>query len=303
SSLVAALAETEARLDHGEEDGAPESPLDHAALRRARDELGALAASFAAGRLYEKGARVVLAGRPNAGKSSLFNLILREERAIVSPEPGTTRDWIEASVELCGLPVRLVDTAGLREAASSVEAAGVARSRALADEAEAVAYLVDGSSGIDAEDQAFLASRPDALRVWSKADDPACAPAPEGFLPLSATTGAGFPVFADALLRLVAPRFGRRRPGGRDGDLGDGYEIAASATAGEAVVASPRQKALLDAAVSALDAALEAEARGAPLDAVALDLRDAADALGEMTGEIAGPEVLEAIFSRFCLGK
>jgi len=293
SSLVAALAETEARLDHGEEDGAPESPLDRAALRGARDQLSALAASFAAGRMFEKGARVVLAGRPNAGKSSLFNLILREERAIVSPEPGTTRDWIEASVELGGLPVRLVDTAGLREASSSVEAAGVARSRALADEAQAVAYLVDGSSGIAAEDEAFLASRPDALRVWSKSDDPACAPAPEGFLPLSAATGAGFPAFAEALLRLVSPSFGRR----------EGRGLAADTSAGDAVVASPRQKALLDAAVSALDAALEAEARGAPLDAIALDLRDAADALGEMTGEIAGPEVLEAIFSRFCFGK
>jgi tRNA modification GTPase len=106
ASIVDALAEAEARLDYAEEEDSPAGGLDPAALLRARDFVGGLSSSYAAGRLYERGARVVVAGRPNAGKSSLFNLLVREERSIVDSEPGTTRDWIEAGIELggpCGL--------------------------------------------------------------------------------------------------------------------------------------------------------------------------------------------------------
>jgi tRNA modification GTPase len=291
-ALVEALAEAEARLDYAEDDDSPAGGLDPASLRRVRDLVAGLAASYAAGRLYERGARAVVAGRPNAGKSSLFNLLVREERSIVAPDPGTTRDWIEAGIELGGLPVRLVDTAGLRGAAGPVEAEGVARSRRLAAEAEAVIYLVDGTRGLVPEDVAFLESRPDALRAWNKADSPECAPPPPGFLRVSASTGEGLPALAEALRRAIAPRFG----------LGSAAAERAHGT-GELRVASERQKLLLDRATAALDSALRAEADGTALDALVLDLRDAADALGEITGEIASAEVLEAVFSRFCLGK
>ncbi len=138
AEVVDALAEAEARLDYGEDDDSPSGGLDAASLKRTRDLVAALAASHEAARLYERGARAVVAGRPNAGKSSLFNLLVREERSIVASDPGTTRDWIESGIELGGLPVRLIDTAGLREAESEVEAAGVARSERLAGDAEAV---------------------------------------------------------------------------------------------------------------------------------------------------------------------
>jgi len=137
AAIVDALAEAEARLDYAEDDDSPSGGLDPSMLLRVRDLVMILAASYAAGRLYERGARVVVAGRPNAGKSSLFNLLVREERSIVDSDPGTTRDWIEAGIELGGLPVRLIDTAGLREPEGEVEAAGVARSRS-----EALAWCV-----------------------------------------------------------------------------------------------------------------------------------------------------------------
>jgi tRNA modification GTPase len=302
AAIVDELAEAEARLDYAEADDSPAGGLDPASLLRVRDLVAGLAASFAAGKLYERGARVVVAGRPNAGKSSLFNLLVREERSIVAREPGTTRDWIEAGIELGGLPLRLIDTAGLREAEGEVEAEGVARSRRLAAEAEAVVYLVDGVLGLADEDRAFLASRPDALRVWNKADDPRCAPPPSEFLRLSASTGEGLGELEDALRELVAPRFATGRV---ERGLGAAAEAAALATAaaGAATVASERQKLLLDRAASALDAALRGIEAEVPLDALVLDLHEAADALGEITGEVASEEVLEAIFSRFCLGK
>ena len=308
AAIVDALAETEARLDYAEDDDSPAGGLDPAMLRRVRDQVAALAASFVAGRLYERGARVVVAGRPNAGKSSLFNLLVREERSIVAADPGTTRDWIEAGIELEGLPVRLIDTAGLRDAPGGVEAEGVSRSRRLATEAEAVIYLVDGVLGLVGEDKAFLATRADSLRVWNKADDPACLPPPPGFLRLSAATGEGLPVLADTLRAVIAPCFGL--PSGASpphaplpDSASDGNHERGRRAAREATVASERQKLLLDRSVSALDSALAALESGTPLDALVLDLRDAADALGEMTGEIASEEVFEAVFSRFCLGK
>jgi tRNA modification GTPase len=297
-AIVDTLAEAEARLDYAEDDDSPAGGLDPSVLRRVRDLVAGLAASYATGRLYERGARAVVVGRPNAGKSSLFNLLIREERSIVASDPGTTRDWIESGIELGGLPVRLIDTAGLREASGEVEAAGVSRSRRLAEEAEAVIYVVDGVLGIASEDRAFLESRPDSLRVWNKVDDSRCEPTPPGFLRLSAATGEGLPALADALRALVAPRFGPSGTGRSRAETDRGPGGANAAT-----VASERQKLLLDRAVSALDAALSGLDAGMPLDALVLDLRDAANALGEITGEIASEEVLEAIFSRFCLGK
>jgi len=314
ASLIDALAEAEARLDYAEEEDSPAGSVDPSVVLSTRDLVVRLSASYAAGRLYERGARVVVAGMPNAGKSSLFNLLVREERSIVASEPGTTRDWIEAGIELGGLPLRLIDTAGIREAEGAIEAEGVSRSRRLAAEAEAVVYIVDGLVGLMPEDRAFLASRPDAICVWNKADDPRCAAPPEGFLRLSAATGEGLPELAEVLRAVLAPGFGLSADagGGRSSGDGPGPEGAASVGAGrtragqaerDLRVASERQKLLLDRAGAALDAALLGIESGVPLDALVLDLREAAEALGEITGEVAAEEVLEAIFSRFCLGK
>ncbi len=300
AELLGLLAEAELRLDYAEEDGAPGEGPAQAAIAGLRNRLAALCATYRAGRLYREGLCVVLAGRANAGKSSLFNLLLREERSIVSPDAGTTRDYVEAGIELGGFPVSLVDTAGLREADSAVEAAGIERSLRLLSEADLVLYLADGSDPLspDATDMGFLASRPDALPVWNKVDSPSCRSAPEGWLSVSAATGEGLSELVAALeARLLS------LAGLDGGNAGDAAGQGIGAQRDEVRVACERQKALLDQAVAALDDAMCDLDAGAALDALALDLRDAADALGEISGEISAPEVLEAIFSRFCVGK
>ncbi|HET7838138.1 MAG TPA: tRNA uridine-5-carboxymethylaminomethyl(34) synthesis GTPase MnmE [Rectinemataceae bacterium] len=290
AELLAVLAEVQVRLDFDEDQGAPEAELDESALARVAESLAALSDSYAFGRLYAEGARVVVAGRPNAGKSSLFNLMLREERSIVSHEPGTTRDWIEAGLEVEGLPVRLIDTAGLREAGAAAEAEGVSRSRRLLAQADAVIYLVDGVTGLAPEDEAFLSSYAGKglVPAWNKVDHPSCRAAPEGFVALSARSGAGLQALASALARAILSAAGAADAGLREDEVR---------------VASLRQKGLLDRALQSIREAQAGLSAGAPLDALSLDIGAAADALGEITGEISSAEILEAIFSGFCLGK
>jgi tRNA modification GTPase len=284
AALVDLLAETESRLDYPEDEGpeghGPATP----AIRNLQREVEKLSASYSIGRLHREGARVVIAGQPNAGKSSLFNLLLREERSIVSAEPGTTRDWIESWIELEGLPIRLTDTAGIREGASSVETAGVARALELSGRADAILYLVDGLRGSDSTDEAFLRDHPAAIRVFSKTDDPGCLSVPAGYLAMSALSGEGLSELAATLAASLR------------GSYPDASETGV-------VVAGERQKILLDRTAQALGAALEDADGGRSLDILALDLKEAAFHLGEMTGEILSGEILESVFSRFCLGK
>ena len=147
-NLVIALAALELALDYSELDGiedAPEGIPERALITDALVRLETLAAAYRSQRLYNEGALVVIAGKPNAGKSSIFNLLLKEERAIVTPIPGTTRDYIEATLDISGIPVRLIDTAGLRKEASEIEAEGIRRSRMLMDEADLVLLVKDGT--------------------------------------------------------------------------------------------------------------------------------------------------------------
>lgn len=327
-SMLNLLAEAEVRLDYAEEEGSPAEVFPLTLLRSFRDDLASLAATWSVGRLHRDGARVVIAGSTNAGKSSLFNLLVREERAIVSPEPGTTRDWIESDFELSGLPLRLIDTAGLREGPGSVEALGMERSRSLAEDADILLCLADATEGISPNDEELLLLRPDAIRVWNKVDLAIATPAPAGWISISALDGRGLHELLAALearLRELERRAKGWAEAASSARAGGERKIAAA----DFVVANPRQKGLLDRAVAALDEALaileaadssstsvaisspgpvqrirrRGSEPGLPLDAVALELRDAADALGELTGEIASPEILEAIFSGFCLGK
>lgn len=288
SGIVDLLAEIEVRLDYPEDEG-PDASVEWASrLGRVLSRVESLIASFAAGRLRTEGVLVVVAGRPNAGKSSLFNLLIREERAIVSPEPGTTRDWLEAWIELGGIALRLVDTAGLRSAESEVESAGVARSRDLARRADLVLYLADGREGLSATDREFLNLHPDALPVWNKTDLPDCASPPDGWIGISAATGAGLRGLEKALSDRITQAAG---------------PSASGAAEAESRVASRRQKALLEACAESLRDALCDLSAGAPLDSLAVCVREAAGRLGEITGEISGEEVFERIFGSFCLGK
>ena len=240
--------------------------------------------TFRQGRIYQEGVTVAIAGATNSGKSSLFNAMLRQERAIVSEVHGTTRDWLEGSVSLEGIPVRLFDTAGLRDTTDPLEAEGMRRTEQVLSGADVVIYLVDSTRGMDGMDDALLARHTGVpvIRVWNKVDLPG-QPVPRGFFPLSATTGEG-------LERLEA-------------------EVAAAALggtpadSGEPLIDSVRQRDLIIRALAALDRLRDARAQGVSADLLAVDLADAMDALGEITGEVTTAEILERMFASFCVGK
>lgn len=282
-TLVGLLAGLEVRIDYPDEDSG-EAAGDAEAALRLEGEIESLLATYRIGRIYQEGVSAVLAGRTNSGKSSLFNLLLKEDRAMVSEVHGTTRDYLEASLDVEGIPVRLYDTAGYRDSGDRLEREGMRRTDAVVQNARIVLYLVDAQSGRSPLDEGFLAGAdPRVIPIWSKADLAAGADCPPGFLPVSARTGQG----VAELGRVIASRV---------------LEGIVSPDAGEPVIDSLRQKQLLERAAEALRGFREGLGR-LPLDLLAVDLREAVDALGEITGEVTSQEVLDTIFSRFCVGK
>jgi tRNA modification GTPase len=273
---VALLAEVEASIDFPGED-LDFLPGDEVAARAARlaEAASKLAASYRVGRALREGVVVALVGAPNVGKSSLLNAFVGEERAIVTPEPGTTRDYVEAAAVWEGVPVTIVDTAGERAGdLSEAERRGLELGRARARRADVVVRVreVGGGAADDARD--------DELVVWNKADLGA---APSGALAVSALTGQGL----DALERAVMARV--------IGEGGEGEE-------GE-VVSSERQRALVAEAAEAAERAAGAARAARPVELVASDLRAAARALGQVSGDEVGEAVLDVLFGRFCIGK
>jgi tRNA modification GTPase len=291
-TLVEVLSGAEIFLDYSEDEISadveeiagrlPNETLARETLAR----LQKLAKSWQLERIYQEGVSAVIAGRPNSGKSSLFNLLLKEERSIVTEIPGTTRDWIEAWVSIEGIPVRLIDTAGLRDSSDRVEKIGVERSRDLLETADLVLYLIDGEAGLTDEDAALIdALATPHLVIWNKAD---IAPAQKKLLAVSAKTGEGVTELTAAIAVTIQT------------------EIAANAEppgTASASLGTVRQKNLVDAAVAALEEALYLAEKGDPLDLVSPQLREAVNALGEITGEVSTADILEEMFSKFCVGK
>ena len=276
--LLDLLAEVEARLDFPEDVDPAEGGTFRAALGHRERELRFLLAAAGASAGRERIPTIAVAGRPNAGKSTLFNALLGADRAIVTPHPGTTRDAVAESADFGGSRVRLVDTAGLRETADEVERIGVDVARRTADVADVVVLVVDGSVAPEEADRVAAASFGDrAVVVRTKAD---LAPfEPWGFASdavVSARTGAGL----EALRTLLVGRLGA---GESDGDL----------------LVLDRHRDALGRAAALLEGA-----GAAPGEEVAAALlREALTALGEITGETATEELLERIFSAFCIGK
>ena len=286
SAVLGVLAQIEATIDFPEDVGELDTAACGAALHAAAGRIDDLLATADRGILVREGLHVVLAGRPNVGKSSLLNALLRTNRAIVSAAPGTTRDTLEETLNLGGVPLRLSDTAGLRETAEEVEQIGVARTRDALQAADLVLLVLDAAAGETPEDAGLrqsLAGRPH-LVVWNKWDlsaQPSLPP--DGSIAVSALSGWNLDAVEATILSLA---------------LGGTVSRPESA-----LVTHARHKQALQAAAHQLGEARQSLRSGLPADFASIDLRGALHSLGTITGETATEDIIAEIFSRFCIGK
>jgi tRNA modification GTPase len=302
-TLLEAMAVFELQIDFPEDEVDVPADLEER-LRRVRDQVASLSRSYATGGVLRHGVRVVIAGLPNVGKSSLFNCLLGEERAIVTRHAGTTRDAIEAEMSVDGVLLRLVDTAGIREAKDEVEAVGVELARRQLEAAGVVLLVLDGTRDLRAEEKEIITDLAwkRSLVALAKVDvsgnntlDKLCSYLVRSFpngphsakanvVRTSAVTGEG----REELLRTLL------RAGTED----------ATFEAGTPTVTRLRHKQLLESALEPLDVALGQVSAGihSP-EKVAADLRVAADALEGLLGSVTSEAVLDEIFSNFCIGK
>ncbi|WP_397381778.1 tRNA uridine-5-carboxymethylaminomethyl(34) synthesis GTPase MnmE [Prosthecobacter sp.] len=285
--IIPVLAHIEAYIDFPEEDISPETGADllrriDAVLRRAQK----LIATSEQGRILRHGARTVISGAPNVGKSSLLNFLLGFERAIVSPTAGTTRDTIEEIIQVHGIPLRLVDTAGLREAGDDIERVGIQRTERELERADLVIEVVDGSR---ASSGPRLALSPEIARrrilVLNKSDlgihaDWSDTP---GAIPLSCLSGDGIEPLRDAIRDVIATA----------GPLAVDHPIAINA----------RHKAAFERSAERLQAARAALEHNEAPEFIALEIREALQALGDVIGQVDVERILDVIFSTFCIGK
>ena len=256
-----------------------------ALARRLRD-----ACDARAGRVLERGLDVTIAGQPNVGKSSLLNLLLEEERAIVTDIPGTTRDVLTGSIELDGLRVNLSDTAGLRDSKDPVEALGVARARERMDQADLVLVVLDASRPLSEADAALIAGLP-----------------PERTAVLLNKTDLG-ELLTPERIHAVAPDMPCRSLSVRTAQGLEAVKALLRAHAGDirgehALLVAARHVEAAQTAVRALEAACQTLGEAMPVDLAVIDLRAALHALGSITGEDADERVIDAVFANFCVGK
>jgi tRNA modification GTPase len=286
--LMKILAHVEAHIDFPDEDIAPDTQLKLLErLRKAVGFMDDLLRTANEGRLLRRGVRAGIVGRPNVGKSSLLNQLLGHDRAIVSPIPGTTRDTIEETASVRGLPVVFIDTAGLRETTDEIEVEGVRRSRGVLASAELILHVLDGSEPLSNGDEKlweeFAGKK--RLLIRNKADLPQRLQLPAGLhaISLSCATGEGLEDLKDAIQEMLCA-------GGIHAEMLQ-------------VMVNSRHEDALRRARSAATRAEEALRQGAGLELVALDLRQAANAVGEIVGKTTTEDLLDSIFSQFCLGK
>ncbi len=284
-TLMQALAHIEAHIDFPDEDISPDTRSKlRGSLISARDFARELIHTSRQGRILREGLRTVVTGEPNVGKSSLFNLLLGDDRAIITEVPGTTRDTLEEILSIDGVPLVLIDTAGIRHTRDLVEAEGIRRSHKARDTAELILEIRDARTFPEHADEP--PTDPRILRVWNKADlvEPACrAKMPPDMILTSAVTGEGIERLKTGILSQI------------------GFQGMDSGT--EDVLINTRVRDCLTRASAALDHVLESFDSGRELELVALDLRTACSAIGEITGKTSTDDLLDRIFSTFCIGK
>jgi tRNA modification GTPase len=293
SELLNLLVQVEAAIDFPDEEiellKRPELALEISALT---DKILYISETYEWARLFREGAKVCICGRPNVGKSSLLNALLGEERVIVTPIAGTTRDVIEESISLEGLPVVLWDTAGIRDSTDEIEQIGVRLARDYLEKADARIVVVDGSLPLSAEDTELVVATngPRALIAINKSDLPESLSedrlkslgCPTKYCRVSAKTGEGVSELKQALRNLILDK-----------------EIEFSPVA----ITNLRQRSALQRTENALRHAAESLREGFAAEFVAVDLNEAREALEEITGLINNEDILDKIFSNFCIGK
>jgi tRNA modification GTPase len=310
-AVLGVIARIEASIDFPEEDVPTPRAVELLPLIAvAQRHVATLLAGSEKGRLYRQGLRTAIIGRPNVGKSSLLNALLRMERAIVTPIAGTTRDTVEEIANLRGIPLHLIDTAGITPTDDPIEQLGVQRSRSAAESADVVLLVFDRSEPLTAQDRRVCSElyamgfgsiisqqgqsshqRRPVIIVLNKADKDLCIDVEElqrcwPVVPIvhtSTVRGDGLSALEDVLAELVL-----------------GGNIVSSDSV---LVTSTRHQEALRRASEHLKTSIEALEQQIPLDFVSIDLRAAYDALGEVTGETASDDLLDKIFSEFCIGK
>ena len=291
-TMTHALALVEAHIDFPDEDiDVPALDEIRRLVELAKGEADGLLSGFNEGRVLRDGVAVLIAGKPNVGKSSLLNTLLQEKRAIVTSLPGTTRDIIEEVINMGGLPVKLLDTAGVRRSDDLVEQEGIRRTLEQIPRADLVLFMVDSSRPFDEDDRmirdAVSSSR--VILVRNKADLPDIIDMPDGAfysgqVSISTLTGSGI----DRLRGMIRDAF-------LHGEAVDSREYVA--------LSQSRHRDVLIRVRRQLDDFLAHLQSGVELPLLSCDLRDALDSLGEVTGETTPDDVLDLIFSRFCIGK
>ena len=283
--LLPVLAHVEAYIDFPEEDISPDTgAILVAKMDLVLERTRRLIDTSEQGRILRHGARTVICGEPNVGKSSLLNLLLGFERAIVSPTAGTTRDTIEEIIQVHGIPLRLVDTAGLRASLDDIERVGIERTQREVERADLILEVVDGSQPPANAQRVILPPEAESRRILilNKADQGVHPDWPEG-VALSCLNNTGVETLRDAIRTVIM----------RAGSLQADHPIAINA----------RHKTCFERIVLQVQAARAALLEGTAPEYVALDLREALQSLGEVVGVVDVEQILDVIFSSFCIGK
>lgn len=284
SDLVTLAASMQVAIDYPDEDLEDVTSEDILeAVRKNLKECRKLIKSADSGKVITEGIRTAIVGKPNVGKSSLLNLLAREDRAIVTDIAGTTRDIIEETVTLSGVPLRLLDTAGIRATDDVVEKIGVERSKAAIEDADLVILIIDISREISSEDELLLELTEDKNRIIIANKTDVRASNFEGAIEFSAKTGEGVEELAAKIKSMY--------------DLGEISQNDA------VIVTNMRHLEALLGAAEALNRAESAIGSGLPQDLAALDIYEAIDCLGKITGDTVSEEIVAEIFKSFCVGK
>jgi tRNA modification GTPase len=296
-SVAESCALVEAYIDFPEEEvELPDSAGFISSMQDILDRLSALSRSFEEGRLFREGAAMAIVGKPNVGKSSLLNTLLKKDRAIVTDLPGTTRDIIEEGLNIDGIPVRIMDTAGIREAHDLVEAEGIRRSLAAIEGADIILAVYDASRVLDRADRQIIekVNNKKTISVINKwdisngdfdAEDNGLNIYPT--VKISALRGEGIDVLKDT---IVAALLSNKAMPGQD-------------SAADILITNVRHKQLVDGAFASLWQARGTFEKSEPLEVTALFLREALNSLGEIIGVVTTDDILNKIFAEFCIGK